>query len=214
MRKVFAFIVTLSIALVGCTPVVTTTINTNQGTQPAPQQATGAEESDRQVSPQVDAAAGGQSAGQASVTAWKSFDNRALGYTVKFPANWYWRHFIKQEIDREGVIDDYFAADPNQNINLGSEYVGRYVIEVSTRGVEELLSDFRAARSNITQRTRQIAGTSANFLEGVATDGQKQLVYVFSKNGKTYRILFTMQASTAADEEQFAAFVESIEFAE
>src|SRR3989344_8856889 len=104
MLKVFTSIVTLSMLLVGCTPVVTTTTNTNQSGGADIPQDSGASNGERQVSPQSDGQGNQENDGGAQPTTWKSFDNRALGYTVKFPANWYWRHFIKQEIDRDGVV--------------------------------------------------------------------------------------------------------------
>src|SRR3989344_3487666 len=114
-----------------------------------------------------------------------AYENRAQWYSVLRPDNWYWRHYIKNEIggSNKGVVD-YFITDSKPLLGLGSEYLGQIVIEVSERP----LADYADAVGGLTKSEVTVGGESASRYEGTRQNaggaGQAVVEYQFSKAGK------------------------------
>jgi len=147
---------------------------------------------------------------------WLTFANRAAGYSVDYPEKWYWQHYIASQISTAG-IEDYFIADPNLLLGLQSEYLGRYVIEISDRSAEEYINDFKSGSDQVTATPKTVDGLEAQRIRGEGRPdtllaGWTTIFYIFEKDGKTYRLLYTMIESTPEQETQFDAFVRRFVF--
>lgn len=141
------------------------------------------------------------------------YANKSLGYKIVRPEKWYWQHFIQKEIgEAMPGVTDLFVTDPNPLPSLGSEYLGRIVIEVSDRSLAELERNF----SDLTSSAATVGGVSATKYEGVRTnemvENQKVITYLFQKDSKTYRVAYSMKNSTTEDEEIFQKLVSSFSF--
>ncbi len=141
------------------------------------------------------------------------YKNKTMGYTIDRPDKWYWQHLIQREIgEAMPEVDDLFVTDPNPLPPLGTEYLGRIVIEVSRRSMADLERNF----SDLTSSAATVGGISATKYEGVRSnemvENQKVIVYLFQKDGKTYRIIYTMKDSTTEDEAVFQRVAESLSF--
>ncbi len=160
--------------------------------------------------PVVNAPYGEEEAGGVALVA---YTNKSMGYDIMRPDRWYWQHYVRSEISEAmpGVID-LFVTDPNPLPSLGSQYLGRIVIEVSTRSLDELEGNY----SDLTRSSATVAGISATKYAGVRTNevvqNQKYINYIFVRDGKTYRISYSMKNSTAEDEEVFQSVVDSFSF--
>ncbi|MBI5071541.1 hypothetical protein HZB93_01455 [Candidatus Falkowbacteria bacterium] len=139
--------------------------------------------------------------------------NKSVGYKIVRPDGWYWQHFIEREISEAmpGVFD-LFVTDPNPLPGFGTGYLGRIVIEVSERSMDELARNV----SDLTSSAVTVGGISATKYEGVRTnemvENQKVIAYHFQKDGKTYRIVYTKINSTSEEEAVFQRVVDSLTF--
>jgi hypothetical protein len=151
-----------------------------------------------------------ENAGKAEFT---EYENKSIGYKIVRPDKWYWQHFIQREIG-EAIpeVDDLFVADPNPLPPLGTEYLGRIVIEVSQKSLADLEKNY----SDLSSSAVIVGGISATKYDGVRknemAENQKNIVYLFEKEGKTYRLAYVMENSTAEDEAVFLRVVESLSF--
>ncbi|MFA5128438.1 MAG: hypothetical protein WC445_00560 [Patescibacteria group bacterium] len=139
--------------------------------------------------------------------------NKSFGYKIVRPNKWYWQHLIQREIgEAMPEVDDLFVTDPNPLPALGTEYLGRIVIEVSRRSLIDLERNY----SDLTSSAVTVGGISATKYEGVRSnemvENQKIIVYLFQKDGKTYRIVYTKFNSVAEEEAVFQRVVESLSF--
>jgi|ETN02SMinimDraft_2_1059926.scaffolds.fasta_scaffold35925_2 hypothetical protein len=133
-----------------------------------------------------------------------SYTNKSMGYTVSRPDKWYWQHFHKSEIGENSPVDDYLVMDRSPLIGLGTEYLGRIVVEVSKRS----LSDFYDSVSAGTKTSATISGVSTTRYEGERNDSS-YIEYQFVTNGKTYRIIYTNNNTTNEEEQIFEFFAKS-----
>lgn len=141
------------------------------------------------------------------------YTNKTLGYKIDRPDKWYWQHLIQRDLgEAMPEVDDLFVTDPNPLPSLGTEYLGRIVIEVSRRSLADLEKNY----SDLTSSAVTVGGISATKYEGVRSnemvENQKYITYLFQKEGKTYRIAYTKLNSTTEDEEVFERVVESFSF--
>jgi len=138
---------------------------------------------------------------------YTSYENKAMGYTVLIPEKWYWQHFMKNELTTAGtneLIDDYLIMDKVPLLGLGSEYLGKIVIEKSKLNlakVEALMNEYNT-------RELTINGQNAKRFE-LQTDesnyfpNTKMIEYHLEKNDTTYRLIYHMFNS---DEQNEAIF--------
>lgn len=139
--------------------------------------------------------------------------NNSIGYKIVRPDGWYWQHFIEREISEAmpGVVD-LFVTDPNPLPGFGTGYLGRIVIEVSGRSMDELTRNV----SDLTSSAVTVGGIAATKYVGVRTnemvENQKIIAYHFQKDGKTYRIVYTKINSTSEEEAVFQRVVDSLTF--
>lgn len=145
--------------------------------------------------------------------AFVEYKNKSMGYTIDRPDKWYWQHLIQREIgEAMPEVDDLFITDPNPLPPLGTEYLGRIVIEVSRRSMVDLERNY----SDLISSAATVGGISVTKYEGVRSnemvENQKVIVYLFQKDGKNYRIAYTMKDSTTGDEAVFQRVVESFSF--
>lgn len=139
--------------------------------------------------------------------------NKSAGYKIVRPDGWYWQHFIEREISEAMPgVTDLFVTDPNPLPGFGTGYLGRIVIEVSSRSLAELERNV----SDLTSSAVTVGGISATKYEGVRTNemvrNQKTITYLFQKDGETYRIAYVKIDSTSEDEEIFQKLVSSLSF--
>lgn len=140
-----------------------------------------------------------------------SYTNRAQGYTILRPANWYWRHYIANEIkNMNSEVVDYFITDPNPLPGLGSEYLGKIVIEVSKRP----LSDYQDSVAGLEMSEQIVGGMSAKKYTGerISQSSEKTAVveYQFAKGDSTWRLILIR--SDEIDEKIFDQVVSSLRF--
>lgn len=144
-----------------------------------------------------------------------SYTNKSIKYTIERPEGWYWRHYIERELEEThpGIID-YFITDRNPLPRLESEYLGLMVIEVSGKSLEELAANV----SDLTASDATVGGIAAKKYEGTRNnemvENQKVISYHFQKDGKTFRIVYAKNNSTAEEEGVFEHLVSSFNFAE
>ncbi|PIS05096.1 MAG: hypothetical protein COT81_02930 [Candidatus Buchananbacteria bacterium CG10_big_fil_rev_8_21_14_0_10_42_9] len=141
------------------------------------------------------------------------YTNKAIGYSLNHPVNWYWQHFLAGTTENGVNLDsDYFIADPNPLVGFGSEYLGRYVIQVSSRP----LSDFADAVNDLTKSSSKVDGIDAARYEGTRTnmvvENQTVVEYQFMRNGQSFRVIYSMLDSDPEQEAMFESFVKSISF--
>ncbi len=141
------------------------------------------------------------------------YANKSTGYKIDRPDKWYWQHLIRKEIgEAMPEVDDLFVTDPNPLPPLGTEYLGRIVIEVSRRS----LADLKGSYFDLTSSAATVGGISAIKYDGVrkneVAENQKNIVYLFEKDGKIYRLAYVMENSSAEDEAVFSRVVESLSF--
>ena len=134
-----------------------------------------------------------------------------MGYTIMRPDNWYWQHFMKNNLTAAGtneLIDDYFISDKNALIGLGSEYLGQIVIEKSRFDLEELKKNMTGyASKQIT-----VAGQPATRFE-IQTNENKMIEYHFEKGEQTFRLMY-VSSDLPQNQSIFEAVVKSFTFVE
>lgn len=141
-----------------------------------------------------------------------AYTNKAVGYSVRRPDKWYWRHYTRGEIgDSDPGVDDYFIADPNPLVGLGGEYLGRIVIAVYGRP----LSDFADAVRGFSASPVKVDGIEAVRYAGLQNNlvvsNQKVIEYQFAYNDRSLRIVYTMRNSSEEDEVVFEKVVSSFQ---
>ena len=156
---------------------------------------------------------GEEAEGEVGEVVFVDYANKSFDYKIVRPDKWYWQHLIRREIgEAMPEVDDLFITDPNLLPPLGTEYLGRIVIEVSRRS----LVDLERNLSDLTSSAATVGGISAAKYEGVRTnemvENQKVITYLFLKDGKTYRIVYTKINSIAEEEAVFQRVVESLSF--
>lgn len=142
-----------------------------------------------------------------------AYTNNAVGYSIRRPDKWYWRHYTRGEIgNMDAAVDDYLIADPNPLSGLGSEYLGRIVIAVYNRP----LTDFVDAVRGFSSTKVKIGDIEATRYAGLRNDtvvsNQKVIEYQFSYHGRSFRIRYARQNSSASDEALFEKVVSSFRF--
>lgn len=142
-----------------------------------------------------------------------TYTNRAVGYTILRPNNWYWRHYIASEINHlNPSVVDYFITDDKPLSGLGSGYLGQIVIEVSTRE----LSDYAAEVSNFSSRETIVAGVPAVRYEGEKLNQNGELMrvveYHFRYNDRTFRIIYNNSTKNNNEQTVFEQVVSSFKF--
>jgi hypothetical protein len=143
-----------------------------------------------------------------------SYANKSVGYTIDRPEGWYWRHYIQKEIgETHPGIEDYFITDPNPLPRLETEYLGRMVIEVSKKSLDEIAANV----SDLTSSDTTVGGVEAKKFEGTRDNemvkNQKVIAYHFQKDGRTFRIVYTKLNSTSEEEAVFEHLASSLTFA-
>jgi len=141
-----------------------------------------------------------------------AYTNKAQGYSILRPDNWYWRHYIANEIkDMNPMVVDYFITDSNPLPGLGSEYLGKIVIEVSQLD----LSQYAKPVSGLVRSDSFVGQVVAKRFAGerVNQSGEKQKVveYQFSYKEKSYRLILNSGASMD-DQAIFEQVVSSFKF--
>ncbi len=142
-----------------------------------------------------------------------TYTNRAVGYTILRPNNWYWRHYIANEIGSiNPSVVDYFITDSKPLPSLGSEYLGQIVIEVSERE----LADYAEAVAGLEKSVGMVGSITAQRYEGEKTNQSENKVkvveYQFSYNKKTFRIIYTAEPSSDNEKDIFDQVVSSFKF--
>jgi hypothetical protein len=141
------------------------------------------------------------------------YENKAVGYNILRPKDWYWQHFIKADLAAAGnneLIDDYLVLDQTPIIGLRSEYLGRIVIEQSRMDLETLKNNM----SEYTAQEVNINGQAAMRFE-LQTDenhyfpNTKRIEYHLAKDGETLRLIYHMADSDQLNEDMFATLVNS-----
>lgn len=142
-----------------------------------------------------------------------TYTNRAVGYTILRPDNWYWRHYIADEIG--GInpsVVDYFITDSKPLPSLGSEYLGQIVIEVSERD----LGDYSEAVAGLKKSPSLVGNLPAERYEGEKTNqsGEKMKVveYQFRYNQRTFRLVYMGDPSSDNEKAIFDQVVSSFKF--
>ncbi len=143
-----------------------------------------------------------------------SYTNKSVGYTIDRPEKWYWQHSTQKEIgEAMPGVEDLFVTDPNPLTRLGSEYLGRIVIEVSRKSLDELAVNI----SDLVSSEVTVGGAAAKKFEGTRDNemvqNQKVIAYHFEKDGRTFRIVYTKIKSTSEEEAVFEHLVSSLSFA-
>ncbi len=141
------------------------------------------------------------------------YTNRAAGYNILRPANWYWRHYIANEIKKYNPqVVDYFITDPQPLPGLDSEYLGQIVIEISERP----LVDYQGAVSGLFKTEAVVANQSAYRFAGerVGMSGEKKYLieYQLEYNNKTYRLVCKAKTANDSAVEIFEHMVKSLKF--
>ena len=141
------------------------------------------------------------------------YENRAVGYRIQRPDKWYWQHLIRSEIGEQNpVVDDYFITDRNPLPQLGSEYLGMIVIEVSRRDP----ADIAPSLEGFEKTTARVGDESATRFEGVRDNqlitNQKWIEYHFTRDNRLFRFMYAQSDATPADIAVFEEVVKSFTF--
>jgi hypothetical protein len=102
------------------------------------------------------------------------------------------------------LIDDYLIIDEVPLLGLGSEYLGRIVVEKSKL-------DLESAMDKSTSRKVNINGENAVRFE-LKTDSTKMIEYHLIKNGSTFRLIYNMSSSNEKNEAIFEKVANSFSF--
>ncbi len=139
------------------------------------------------------------------------YENKAIGYTINIPDNWYWQHFMKHQISAAGgneLIDDYLIVDKNALLGLGSEFLGQIVVEKSTMSLANLAKD----KTSYNKKDITVAGMPATRFE-LETEDSKMIEYHLDKDGQTFRLMY-VSSDLPANEKIFELMVKSFSFVE
>ena len=144
---------------------------------------------------------------QVAGVAFVPYENKAMGYRLERPDKWYWRHYLANELTgkTEGVRD-YFIADPAPLLPLGSEYLGRIVVEVPNGD----MAKYASAVEGFTESDATVGGESAKRFEGVR-DGNRMIEYQFTHGGSGFRVRY-QAPENAGQESVFERLVASFSF--
>lgn len=135
--------------------------------------------------------------------------NKALGYKIQRPDNWYWRHWIREQIgDRHPEVNDYFITDPAPLPGLDADILGRIVIEVSGKKLEDLKKEVEEFR----EENVKVGGVDAHRYENANDKEVKIIEYHFIKDNNTYQIIYSQKNSTKSDIEVFETIIKSFSF--
>ncbi len=135
---------------------------------------------------------------EASGVAFVKYENKAMGYAIDRPDKWYWRHYLKSQMQEQAPgVEDYFIADPAPLLGLNSEYLGRIVIQVSRRDLGEYADEVEGFAS----KESAVGGQRAVRYAG-ERNGNTVIEYQFKRGDFVYRLRY--QAPAGAD--QAAAF--------
>lgn len=136
------------------------------------------------------------------------YENKAIGYTISMPQNWYWRHYTKPEIKAAGgseSVDDYFIMGKEKLPALSEDYIGPIVIEKLGLSLDEL----KGQMENYSSQETEVAGKSAMKFEG-QKDGKDVVIYVLDMDNMTIRFIY--ESKSELHKKAFDIMVESFDF--
>lgn len=142
---------------------------------------------------------------------YQDYENKAIGYMIKIPNKWYWRHYHKAEIgDTNPNVDDYLFISKTHSIeSFATELPAEITIEVSDRA----LSDFNDGVSGLSRSVTNVGGVDAVRYQGVINDlmleKMKKIEYQFTHNDRTFRIIYMNATGDSDLESVFTSIVES-----
>ncbi len=140
---------------------------------------------------------------------YSEYQNKALGYRLKYPSNWYWRHYIKSQLgDFLPDIQDLFIANPTPLAGLNAEILGQLVVAVSDKNLEELAIGL----SDLTKTETQVANQPARRYEGLRPGNLKTIEYHFKNGDKFYRIIYNKVDGGTVDEEVMVELIKDFGF--
>ncbi|MDX9893183.1 MAG: hypothetical protein RB292_02100 [Patescibacteria group bacterium] len=202
MTRIFTTLAVVSLILVGCTqPVANDNPSGVQDSQPATALDVTADDSISQ--PEITP---GQDNPEVQ---YSEYQNKALGYRLKYPSSWYWRHYIKNQLGNSlPDIQDLFIANPTPLADLNAEILGRLVVAVSDKNLEELTIGL----SDLAKTETQAAGQPARRYEGLKPGNLKTIEYYFNNGDKFYRIVYNKVDSSAVDEQVMTELIKDFGF--
>lgn len=116
------------------------------------------------------------------------YQNKELGYEVCYPKGWFYKEF------GEGKETVGFDQRP---VPEATDYLGRFVIRVVGQPLNESVSYFERVLTDRRKEQALVGTFSGTKVEGTISPGalffagQRQMVFLVEKEGKTYEFSFT-----------------------
>ncbi|PJE75883.1 hypothetical protein COV04_02985 [Candidatus Uhrbacteria bacterium CG10_big_fil_rev_8_21_14_0_10_48_11] len=140
--------------------------------------------------------------------AFESYTNRSVGYTIDRPSLWYWEHDNKNDIDgTHPNVDDYLIMDTAPLAGLNADPLGLVAIEVS----DLPLSAFATDVAGLQKEDATVGGVSAARYSG-SVNGEQRVEYQFTRNQKTFRLIYRDATNAGRGADAFAHIVTSFSF--
>jgi len=204
MKKHILFLLALSVFIAGCTTATNSTNSTVADSDAEKESEMEKKTDDEKMEEVKDS--------KTSEVEFNNYENRAIGYSINIPANWYYRHYYKTEIgDLNPTVEDYLFVSPTKSITgIQTESPAEVVLEISSRDI----NDFKDSLDS--EEVVTIAGVEGILAKGkinneTFSDYQK-IEYRFVKNGKTYRLSYIAPSGLSNNEELFRVMVDSLRF--
>lgn len=131
---------------------------------------------------------------------YETYENKAIGYTINRPTNWWWEHFHQARLNETHPdVTDIFAASLSPLPTLSDIYDAKIVIEVSSTDGSPYVEKF-------TSKNVAIDGRNATRHEGVR-EGNQVVEYQLTVGTATIRFIYS---ATEIDEKELSVFEEIV----
>lgn len=213
MKKYLALLLLSGIIVAGCT--TTTSTNTNSSDKKSDDKAmeeNSTKQDDSMMEDSKDDTMEEVKDSKTSDVQFSNYENKATGYSIDIPDNWYWRHFHKSEIgDANPNVIDYLFISPNKSIEgIQTESPAEIVVEVSSHELDAFKDDI------LPETAVDIVGQAGLLVKGVLStemySNYQKIEYRFSKDDKSYRILYLAPDGFDNNEAIFEQIVKSLKF--
>lgn len=207
MKKYLALLLLSGIIVAGCT----TTNSTNTNSSDKKKDDTVAED-DSMMNDSKDEVMEEIKDSKTSDVKFNNYENKATGYSIDIPDNWYWRHFHQSEIGEANPnVIDYVFISPNKSIEgIQTESPAEIVVEVSSHELDAFKDDI------LPETAVDIVGQAGLLVKGVLStemySNYQKIEYRFSRDDKSYRILYLAPDGFDNNEEIFEQIVKSLKF--
>ena len=113
------------------------------------------------------------------------YDNKAVGYTIDRPDNWYWQHFHKAALNETHPdVTDILALDRKPLPEIADIYDAKIVLEVANRNLESEISGLSVVQDSSSGTRYEGKRNGKDVIEYHTTLGNSVARFIYSAEQK------------------------------